>query len=131
MNHSAAQAVYERDVARNGSKRPASIAELAEMALLNLWDDSKGFKHYLRMAEKCRKEGKECARRGDLEGAFVELARAATLVLEKLPMHRDYNGMLNANQRHNLSLVRISTIISPFPISFSLFVCSDHSSFPI
>jgi STAM-binding protein len=107
MNHSTAHAGNGRIVARNGPRRPASIAELAEMAMLDLWDDTKDFKHYLRMAEKYRKEGKECAKKGDLEGAFVELARAATLVLEKLPMHRDYNGMLNANQRQNLSLVRI------------------------
>ena len=83
--------------------------------MLNLWD-SKDFKHYLRMAEIYRKEGKECERRGDLEGAYVEFARAAILVLEKLPMHRDFN-MLNANQRQNLSLVCISTVISPLPFS--------------
>jgi len=80
--------------------------------MLNLWDESKDFKHYLRMAEKYRKEGKECAKKGDLEGAFVQLARAATLVLEKLPMHRDYNGILNANQRQNLGLVRIYLFLS-------------------
>ena len=113
-------------VARNGPKPPASIAELSEIVILNLWDDSQDVKHYLTMAEKYRKEGQECARRGDLEGAYIELARAATLMLEKLPVHRDYNGMLNANQRNNLSLVRISTVILPFPL---LTVCFDHSFF--
>lgn len=88
------------------TKRPASIAELAQRATLNLYDDSKDFKYYLRLAEKHRKEGKESAKRGDLEGAFVELARAATLVLEKLPMHKDYQNVLNPTQRHNLGLVR-------------------------
>ena len=105
--------------AKNGHRRPASIAELAEMAMLDLWDDTRDFWHYLRMAEKYWKEGKDSARKGDLEGAFVALARAATLVLEKLPMHRDYNGMLNANKRRALSLVRISTIISLFTHPFS------------
>ena len=114
MSNSTGHTGNGHHAARNAPKRPASIAELAEMAMLDLWDDTKDFKHYLRMAEKYRKEGKDCARKGDLEGAFVALARAATLVLEKLPMHRDYNGMLNANQRQNLSLVRISTIISLF-----------------
>ncbi|KAF9531213.1 hypothetical protein CPB83DRAFT_849571 [Crepidotus variabilis] len=88
----------------NSQKRPASIAELAERAMVDLWDDTKDFKYYLRLAEKYRKEGKECAKRGDLEGAFVELARAATLVLEKLPMHKDYYSVLNSNQRQNLGL---------------------------
>ena len=88
------------------AKRPSSITELAEQALVNLWDETKDFKYYLRVAEKYRKDGKEFARKGDLEGAFIQLARAATLVLEKLPNHRDYNEMLNSNQRHNLALVR-------------------------
>jgi STAM-binding protein len=132
MNHSTAQA-------GNEPKRPASIAELAEMAqmaMLDLWDDTKDFKHYLRKAEKYRKEGREYARKGDIEGAFVELAQAATLVLEKLPMHREYNFILNATQRQNLYLVRISTIISFFRIHFLPlqspypFELPDHSSFP-
>lgn len=86
-------------------KRPSSIAELADRAKAVLWDDSKDFKYYLRLAENHRNEGKELAKRGDLEGAFVELARAATLVLEKLPMHKDYHNVLSSSQQHNLSLV--------------------------
>jgi STAM-binding protein len=117
MSHSAVHTGSGRHVAKNGpTKRPASIAELAEMAMQNLWDESKDFKHYLRMAEKYRREGKECAKKGDLEGAFVQLARAATLVLEKLPMHRDYKGILNDNQRQNLSLVRIYLSSSTPPL---------------
>lgn len=88
-----------------GARRPASIAELAERAKVDMWDESREFKHHLRAAERYRREGKECAKKGDLETAFVQLARAATLVLEKLPSHRDYNTVLNANQRHNLALV--------------------------
>lgn len=108
MSHPPAYEVIDRKGYKNASdKRPASIAELAERATVDLYDDSKDFKHFLRLAEKHRKEGKECAKRGDLEGAFVELARAATLVLEKLPMHKDYHAILNATQRHNLGLVRI------------------------
>lgn len=41
----------------------------------------------------------------DIEGAFVILAKAATLVLEKMPTHRDYHTMLTAAQRNNLTLV--------------------------
>ncbi|KAJ3501429.1 hypothetical protein NLJ89_g9344 [Agrocybe chaxingu] len=105
MSHHAAQPTNGRHNHRNvAAKRPSSIAELADRAMLDLWDENKDFKHYLRLAEKYRREGKECAKRGDLEGAFVELARAATLVLEKLPMHKDYHVVLNANQRHNLGL---------------------------
>ncbi|KAF8153341.1 hypothetical protein B0H34DRAFT_723155 [Crassisporium funariophilum] len=105
MSHSAAHSTNARQIPKNSPpKRPASIAELADRAMVDLWDESKDFKQYLRLAEKFRREGKERAKQGDIEGAFVELARAATLVLEKLPQHRDYNSMLNANQRHNLGL---------------------------
>ncbi|KAF8960631.1 hypothetical protein BDZ97DRAFT_1832849 [Flammula alnicola] len=105
MSHSAAHTGSGCHMPKTGpAKRPSSIAELADRAMEDLWDDSKDFKHYLRVAEKYRKDGKECTRRGVLEGAFVELARAATLVLEKLSMHRDYNFKLNANQRQNLAL---------------------------
>jgi len=121
MNNSTAHTGNRRYLAR---KRPASIAELAEM-----WDDTKDFKHYLGMAEKIWTEGRDWARKGNFEGAFVALARAATLVLEKLPMHRDYDGILNAKQRQNLSLVRISIIISLFTDPFSSKippVCSSY-----
>jgi len=83
------------------------------MAKLNLSDDSKDFAHHLRMAEKYRKQGKECTRKGDFEGAFVKLARAGTLVIEKLPKHRDYDSLLSATQRQNLSLVRVSSNQAP------------------
>jgi STAM-binding protein len=85
-------------------RRPASISELAERANIT-WDESKGFKYHLRSAGKCRREGKEYVRSGDMENGFVELAKAATLVLERLPEHPDYIAMLNPNQRHNLGLV--------------------------
>ena len=43
-----------------------------------------------------------------MENAFVELAKAATLVLERLPEHPDYIAKLKPNQRHNLGLVCLS-----------------------
>lgn len=87
------------------ARKPATIAILAERALENIWDEGRELKHFLRIAEKSRKDGKEFARRGDLENAFVSFARAATLVLEKLPTHRDYKKLLNESQRQNLMLV--------------------------
>lgn len=92
------------------SRRPATISELAERANIP-WDESKGFKYHLKSAEKYRREGKEYARSGDMENAFVELAKAATLVLERLPEHPDYIAKLNPNQRHNLGLVSSFIII--------------------
>ena len=93
------------------SRRPATISELAERASIP-WDESKGFKYHLKSAEKYRREGKEYAKSGDMENAFVELAKAATLVLERLPEHPDYIAKLNPNQRHNLGLVCVLFYIS-------------------
>ncbi|KAL1698584.1 hypothetical protein EV121DRAFT_284675 [Schizophyllum commune] len=95
---------YAQAPARTPSRRPASIGELAERALDNLWDDRKELKFYLRQAEQYRKDGKTFAAHGDHENAFVSFARAATLVLDKLPTHRDYRTMLSDKHRHNLGL---------------------------
>lgn len=69
-----------------------------------------GLKHWLRTAEKARRNGDYYADHHDYERAFVEYARAATIVLEKLPTHRDYNAMLNADQRQNLGMVSLRSV---------------------
>jgi hypothetical protein len=91
----------------NANRRPASIAELARRSQEDLYDETKGFRHYLRQAEKYRCTAKELLQEGDLEAAFVDFAKAATLVVEKLPTHRDYFTVLTSEQRHNLGLVCI------------------------
>ncbi|GLB39540.1 putative prokaryotic homologs of the JAB domain containing protein [Lyophyllum shimeji] len=84
--------------------KPATIAQLAEAALDNLWDETRELKHYLRTAEKYRKQARQHVVEGDLENAFVMFAKAATLVLEKIPTHRDFTTLLNPAQRNNLTL---------------------------
>ncbi|KAJ7104709.1 hypothetical protein C8R44DRAFT_887156 [Mycena epipterygia] len=69
-------------------------------------------KHCIRRAETHRKDGKALGSGTtgvgtgdigtDLELAFIEYARAATLVVEKIPSHRDYTSVLSAEQRANL-----------------------------
>lgn len=85
--------------------RPATIAELADRARDDPWDTSKGVKYWLKAGENHRRAGKGYVEVGDLESAFVEYAKAATIVLERLPGHRDYSTILTAEQRHNLGLV--------------------------
>ncbi|PFH48335.1 hypothetical protein AMATHDRAFT_115904, partial [Amanita thiersii Skay4041] len=82
---------------------PPTVHELAERALDNLYDENKPLKHYLRVAERYRKDAKDYYSKGDLENAFILFARAATLVLDKLPTHRDYYTLLSTTQRSNLS----------------------------
>ncbi|KAG6867422.1 hypothetical protein C0993_002912, partial [Termitomyces sp. T159_Od127] len=88
----------------NNDARPPTITHLASIALDNLWDDSKELKYWLRMAEKLRKDAQSCYDNGDLQTAFIKFARAATLVMERLPDHRDFKSLLNEDQRHNLHL---------------------------
>lgn len=88
--------------------RPATIAELADKSREDLWDPNKHLKHWLRTAELARKLGKQYAEGGDYERSFVQLARAATIILEKMPTHKDYQTLLTSSQRHNLVLVSLS-----------------------
>lgn len=85
--------------------RPATIAELAAKAQENLWNGNLGLKHWLRTAEKARRTAESLIQAHDYEAAFVEYAKAATIVLEKLPTHREYQTLLNADQRSNLGMV--------------------------
>ena len=91
--------------------RPATIAELADKSREDLWDPNKHLKHWLRTAELARKSGKQYAENGDYERSFVQLARAATIILEKMPTHKDYDTLLTGNQRHNLILVGLSSLL--------------------
>lgn len=89
------------------------ISELAARAQQTTWDEDGSFKYFLRLAEKYRKEAKEAVAKGELEEAFIAFARSASIVLERLPNHRDYNTTLNHSQRHNLSLVSYNSLLAP------------------
>ena len=103
----------------SATRRPLSIAELADRALHNLWDPSRSLGQWLKAADGFRKAGKSYMDAGDLEAAFVEFAKAATIILEKLPTHKEYYTLLLPTQRHNLGLVSVVYCIYPlvrFPI---------------
>ncbi|KAJ7749377.1 hypothetical protein B0H16DRAFT_1319223, partial [Mycena metata] len=112
--------------------RPATISELAAIAQSDPdTTNNLELKHYLKRAETHRKAGQALVNRTtkggaaggnagaggggntggaadvglDLERAFIEYARAATLILEKIPSHRDYGTGLTTEQRNNLTLV--------------------------
>lgn len=98
---------YARSSPQSSSspRRPFCIAELANRATYNLWDPSKGLKQWLKAADTFRKAGRAYHEASDLEAAFVEFAKAATIILEKLPSHKEYFSLLTSTQRHNLGLV--------------------------
>ncbi|KAI0298362.1 hypothetical protein B0F90DRAFT_713962 [Multifurca ochricompacta] len=104
-----------------GPSRPHSIAELAELAKQSFGDDTRPFKAWLRIAENARRDAKSFQEQGDIESAFVEFAKAATIVLEKIPSHPDYRVLLSSTQRHNMGLMNLrSSSISLVKSSSSL-----------
>ncbi|KAF8990770.1 hypothetical protein BDQ17DRAFT_1255493 [Cyathus striatus] len=88
---------------------PSSIADLLACAVDSLWDDTKELKHFLCLAETYCCEGKEYYNKGDLENAFMYFVKAATLVLDKIPTHRDYDVKLKPVHKNNLDLVHFFT----------------------
>lgn len=87
-------------------RRPARIAELEETARESHgWDPNVWLKDCLRTAEKYRRHGNSLVKSGDLEPGFIELSKAAILIMEKVPTHRHYRLFLNHNLRKDLRLV--------------------------
>jgi hypothetical protein len=93
--------------------RPHSIAELAERAKQSVGYDVRPFKTWLRIAENARRDARSFNEQGDLDSAFVEYAKAATIVLEKIPSHPDYRVLLSTTQRHNMGLVSYFYSLGP------------------
>lgn len=90
---------------------PASIQELADRAEKSgIWETSKDFKVWLKTAERARHAGQAYDQSNDYENAFVEYARAATLILDKVPSHREYYTRLDGTQRNTLMSVRTPAI---------------------
>ncbi|KAK7052947.1 hypothetical protein VNI00_004267 [Paramarasmius palmivorus] len=86
------------------TRRPSSIAELAQKARNHHLKENQPIKYYLKHAESNRREGMKLVDQGDLEGAFISFARTASLVLETLPTHAEYKTVLDEKQRTNLNL---------------------------
>ncbi|PPQ74456.1 hypothetical protein CVT26_001117 [Gymnopilus dilepis] len=86
--------------------RPATIAELQkEASLTSCWDEKRDFLGSVMLASWYWQDGIECVALGRLERAFVQLSRAATMSLEKLPNHKDYKK-LKAAEKQALLVVR-------------------------
>ncbi|KAG6841817.1 hypothetical protein C0991_006701 [Blastosporella zonata] len=83
--------------------RPQTIASLTAVALADFWGPVKEFKSCLRIAELLRKNARKYVDdlEQDYDAAFILYTRAATLVMEKLPEHRDYK-ILTEKQKGNL-----------------------------
>jgi hypothetical protein len=79
----------------------------------SLGNDPKPLKGWHRLAESIHREAKSFHKLGDIDSAFVEYAKAATIVLEKIPVHPDYRVLLSTTQRDNMGLVCYFYLIGP------------------
>lgn len=87
------------------SARPHSISELAQFAKDESPANARSVKDWLRVADALRKQGNQAKEEGDLQAAFLFLARSATYILEKIPHNAGYHD-LNPTQKTNLKNVR-------------------------
>ncbi|RDB18407.1 Serine/threonine-protein kinase STY8 [Hypsizygus marmoreus] len=88
------------------ASHPRTIAELAKEIgtqddIQKLTSDT-DLKQFLRVAERHRTLARAYKEIADNEKAFVGFGTAATLVLEKIPNHRQYHEVLTPAQRQNL-----------------------------
>ncbi|KAF7348451.1 Kinase-like protein [Mycena venus] len=98
--------------------RPATISELANTAAEAAPPAGRDLKHYLDLAQGHRKAGATYMTRAtaggnprpgtepvglSMERAFIEFARAVTLIEETIPAHQEYHNMLSVEQRENLA----------------------------
>ena len=75
------------------------MEELDARARDDLWDGKESLGHYLAIASRFRKHGNDLQTQGDHENAYVQFAKAAALVLEKMPFHREYKEISAEKQR--------------------------------
>lgn len=97
------------------ARRPKTIQELAQLATTQTYDPSRDLKDQLRAAEHLRKQGKESERAGDLENAFVGYARAATIILDKIPRHSQYHKLGHAQKDALAGVSRPLALVRPAP----------------
>ena len=89
------------------------ISELAELAARSLGDVFRPLKIWLEIVENVVQDAKRFHEQGHLESAFVEYTKATMIAIGKIPSHPDYWVLLNATQRHNISLVSYILPIVP------------------
>ena len=84
--------------------RPRSIEKLRALARPATYDSDRSFKDQLHAIGVLRSQSILHHKKGDLENAFLYMARAAALILEKLPSHAQYD-ILSSKQKIDLAAV--------------------------
>ena len=91
-------------------RRPHTISELAALASVDSYDPSRSLKEQLRTTNMLRKQGMQYYEEGDTEQAFVYLARAVNMLIEKLPSHKSFEDLPSRDQK-TLTIVRLKKSI--------------------
>lgn len=82
--------------------KPANIADLAALAREVKWDPKTPFREILQKAQMHDDLGKAAAAEGDIELAFVQYAKAATLIFDEVPTRPDY--LIGTNEQQKKAL---------------------------
>lgn len=86
-------------------KHPLEFERLVALAKPVAYDPERSLKDQLRAVEALQRQSKEAEELLDLENAYVYLGRAATVALDYLPLHSQYD-MMTQKQQSELSKVR-------------------------
>ncbi|KAF9518748.1 hypothetical protein BS47DRAFT_1312974 [Hydnum rufescens UP504] len=97
--------------------RLRSFEEIEELSKPTAYDPERSFKDQLRAIDTLRDQSFEHRQKGDLENAYIFMARAAGVVLDKLPFHSQYD-ILSAKQKTDLaangqSMLRVLADLRP------------------
>jgi USP8 dimerisation domain len=93
--------------------RLRSFEEIEELVSKpTAYDPERSFKDQLRTIDKLRDKCFEHRQKGDLENAYIFMARAAGVVLDKLPFHSQYD-ILSAKQKTDLAAVCLVSFFNP------------------
>lgn len=84
-------------------KRPSSIDELVQRARDRPHNASRSLNLLVKDAEQYNKLAKVQHAQCNYEEAFVNYTKAATIILEELPQHRDNNILLSDTQKNDIS----------------------------
>ncbi|KAI0061314.1 hypothetical protein BV25DRAFT_1826794 [Artomyces pyxidatus] len=87
---------------RSHQSFPFVITVFEDRARTQIGRRDQPIKHWLRFAEAARRAGHHAMESGFFGEAFVEYAKAAIIVVEVLPQHRDFDVLLTARQQANL-----------------------------
>ncbi|KAJ7723033.1 hypothetical protein B0H14DRAFT_3520151 [Mycena olivaceomarginata] len=104
--------------------RPARISELIAAAETAA-PPGRDLKHYIRVAESHRRTGVAYMGRASSNAnsafhTFIEYACAATLIVETIPTHRDYQAGLSAEPETNLKARRTAKTSRPGKLKAAL-----------